>query len=176
MAIAATIRTAATANVILMLVATASGCAMTPRCPWVNPRHDDGVVGRLVASFGPDLIARFGAEAPGVRFVQELDKASRAATPWRDRTSRRPGRRTWRGRVPRLSGPPAGAWPRNCKCGWQEWKRSAEPMLMLILVIFLFVALAGGGLGYSRFGYAGLSPAALIVLILLVLVLTGHRF
>jgi hypothetical protein len=33
---------------------------------------------------------------------------------------------------------------------------------------------AGGGWGYSRYGYVGFSPLALILIILLVLWLTGN--
>ena len=45
---------------------------------------------------------------------------------------------------------------------------------MTILVILLLIALLGGGFGYSRLGYAGWSPAALIALVLLVLLLMGR--
>jgi hypothetical protein len=47
-------------------------------------------------------------------------------------------------------------------------------MLMIILIVLLVLALGGGGLGYSRFGFLGMSPAGLILLILLVMWLTGH--
>jgi hypothetical protein len=47
-------------------------------------------------------------------------------------------------------------------------------MLMIVLLIVLGVALLGGGLGHSRFGYAGWSPAGLILLILVVLYFTGN--
>ena len=46
-------------------------------------------------------------------------------------------------------------------------------MLMTILLVLLLIALLGGGLGYSRFGYGGMSPAAIILVILLVLWFTG---
>lgn len=49
------------------------------------------------------------------------------------------------------------------------------PCMLTILVIILLLALVGGGLGHSRFGYAGWSPAGLILLVLLVLFFTGHR-
>jgi hypothetical protein len=49
-------------------------------------------------------------------------------------------------------------------------------MLMTILIVVLILALVGGGLGHGRFGYAGWSPAAIILVILLVLLLTGYRF
>lgn len=49
-----------------------------------------------------------------------------------------------------------------------------ERMLMIILIVLLVLALGGGGLGYSRFGYAGMSPAGLILLVLLVMWLTGN--
>ena len=50
----------------------------------------------------------------------------------------------------------------------------AASMFTLLLII-LVLALIGGGLGHSRFGYAGWSPAGLILVVLLVLLLTGHR-
>ena len=47
-------------------------------------------------------------------------------------------------------------------------------MLMTILLVLLVLSLVGGGLGYSRYGYAGWSPAGLLVVALLVLFFTGH--
>jgi hypothetical protein len=47
--------------------------------------------------------------------------------------------------------------------------------MLTILVILLLLALIGGGVGHSRFGYAGWSPAGIIVVILLVMLLTGTR-
>lgn len=47
-------------------------------------------------------------------------------------------------------------------------------MLLTILLVILVLALAGGGFGYSRYGYAGWSPALLIVIILLVLLFTNR--
>lgn len=46
-------------------------------------------------------------------------------------------------------------------------------MLTIILIVLLVAALAGGGIGHSRFGYAGWSPAGIILLIIIVLWLTG---
>jgi hypothetical protein len=46
-------------------------------------------------------------------------------------------------------------------------------MLMTILVVFLLLALVGGGWGHSRYGYAGWSPAGLILIVLAVLWFTG---
>jgi hypothetical protein len=46
--------------------------------------------------------------------------------------------------------------------------------MLTILVVVLLIAALGGGLGYGRFGAAGMSPAALIVLLLVVLALTGR--
>lgn len=52
----------------------------------------------------------------------------------------------------------------------------AKPANMLtILFILLLVALIGGGLGHGRFGYAGWSPAGILIVVLLVLFLTGNR-
>lgn len=47
-------------------------------------------------------------------------------------------------------------------------------MLTIILIILLVAALAGGGWGHSRFGYAGWSPAGILIIILLVMLLTGR--
>ena len=47
-------------------------------------------------------------------------------------------------------------------------------MLLIILIVLLVAALAGGGWGHSRFGFAGWSPAGLIVLVFVVLWLTGN--
>ena len=51
--------------------------------------------------------------------------------------------------------------------------KGPENMLTL-LVILLVVALVGGGVGHSRFGYAGWSPAGILILIVLVMALTGN--
>ncbi|HET7543318.1 MAG TPA: DUF3309 family protein [Polyangiaceae bacterium] len=47
--------------------------------------------------------------------------------------------------------------------------------MFTILLVLLIIALLGGGLGHSRFGYAGWSPAGILVVILLVMLFTGHR-
>jgi len=47
-------------------------------------------------------------------------------------------------------------------------------MLMIILIVLLVLALGGGGVGHSRFGAAGWSPAFLIILVLIVLYFTGN--
>jgi len=47
-------------------------------------------------------------------------------------------------------------------------------MLLTILIVLLVLSLAGGGWGYSSWGYAGLSPAGVILLILAILYFTGH--
>jgi hypothetical protein len=47
--------------------------------------------------------------------------------------------------------------------------------MFTILLIVLLIALIGGGLGHSRYGYAGWSPAGLLVVILLIMLFTGHR-
>lgn len=46
--------------------------------------------------------------------------------------------------------------------------------MITLLIVLLLLALLGGGLGYGRFGAAGMSPAALIVVILIVLALSGR--
>lgn len=47
--------------------------------------------------------------------------------------------------------------------------------MFTILIILLVLALLGGGIGHSRYGYAGWSPAGILVIVLLVLFLSGHR-
>jgi hypothetical protein len=47
-------------------------------------------------------------------------------------------------------------------------------MLLTLLIVLLVLSLAGGGWGYSRFGYTGLSPAGIILLVLGILWLTGY--
>jgi hypothetical protein len=47
-------------------------------------------------------------------------------------------------------------------------------MLLTILVVLLLVSLVGGGLGHARFGYAGWSPAGVLLAILLILFFTGR--
>ena len=46
--------------------------------------------------------------------------------------------------------------------------------MMLLLVILLAIALLGGGLGHSRAGLAGWSPAGIIILVLVVLAVSGR--
>lgn len=47
-------------------------------------------------------------------------------------------------------------------------------MLLIILIVVLVLALGGGGWGHSRYGYAGWSPAAMILVVLAVLYFTGR--
>ena len=47
--------------------------------------------------------------------------------------------------------------------------------MLTILLSVLVIALLGGGLGHSRYGYAGWSPAGILVVILLLWLFTGHR-
>ncbi len=47
--------------------------------------------------------------------------------------------------------------------------------MLTILVIVLVIALLGGGLGHSRYGYVGWSPAGILLVILLLWLFTGHR-
>jgi hypothetical protein len=42
------------------------------------------------------------------------------------------------------------------------------------LIILVVAALAGGGVGHRRFGYAGWSPAGILIVILLALYFTGN--
>lgn len=47
-------------------------------------------------------------------------------------------------------------------------------MLITILVVVLLLSLIGGGVGHGRFGYAGWSPAGIIIIILLIMFFTGR--
>jgi hypothetical protein len=47
-------------------------------------------------------------------------------------------------------------------------------MLLIILLVVLALSIGGGTWGHSRYGYAGWSPAALILVVLVLLYLTGH--
>jgi hypothetical protein len=47
-------------------------------------------------------------------------------------------------------------------------------MLLIVLIVVLLLALGGGGWGHSRYGYAGWSPAGLILLVLVLLWFTGR--
>lgn len=49
-----------------------------------------------------------------------------------------------------------------------------ENMLMLLLLVLLVLAIGGGSWGHSRYGFAGWSPAGIIVVIVIVLFLTGN--
>jgi hypothetical protein len=46
-------------------------------------------------------------------------------------------------------------------------------MLFIVLIVLLVLALGGGGWAHSRYGYAGWSPAGLILVVLVVLWLFG---
>ena len=46
-------------------------------------------------------------------------------------------------------------------------------MLTILLIVLLVLAIGGGGWGHSRYGYAGWSPAGIILLVLLLLWFTG---
>ena len=47
-------------------------------------------------------------------------------------------------------------------------------MLLIILIVLIVLSLGGGGWGYSRYGFVGMSPAGLLLLILAILYFTGH--
>lgn len=47
-------------------------------------------------------------------------------------------------------------------------------MLMMILLVLFVLALVGGGFGHSRYGYAGWSPAGVLLAVVVVLWLTGN--
>jgi len=46
--------------------------------------------------------------------------------------------------------------------------------MLTLIIILLVLALVGGGIGHSRFGYAGWSPAGLLLVVLVILLLTGN--
>jgi len=46
--------------------------------------------------------------------------------------------------------------------------------MLTLLIILLVLAALFGGFGHTRWGYAGWSPAAIIVVILILLALTGR--
>jgi hypothetical protein len=47
-------------------------------------------------------------------------------------------------------------------------------MLMILLIVLIVGSLAGGGWGYSRYGWAGMSPAGVLLLIVAILFFTGN--
>lgn len=47
-------------------------------------------------------------------------------------------------------------------------------VLMLLIIILIVLALGSGGWGYSRYGWAGMSPAGVILLFLAILYFTGN--
>ncbi len=47
-------------------------------------------------------------------------------------------------------------------------------MLLTVLIVILVLSLIGGGLGHSKVGVVGWSPAGIILLILVILLLTGR--
>ncbi len=46
--------------------------------------------------------------------------------------------------------------------------------MLTILIVLLVIALVGGGIGHPRYGYAGWSPAGLVIVVLIVLLLMGR--
>ena len=47
-------------------------------------------------------------------------------------------------------------------------------MLLIVLLVVLVLSIGGGGWGHSRYGYAGWSPAGLVLVVLALLYFTGH--
>lgn len=47
-------------------------------------------------------------------------------------------------------------------------------MLFTILIVLLVLSLLGGGWGYSRYGYAAVSPLGIVLVLFLLLYFTGH--
>jgi hypothetical protein len=48
-------------------------------------------------------------------------------------------------------------------------------MLFTLVLVLLVLAIIGGGYGHSRFGYAGWSPAGVLLVVLLVMLVVGPR-
>ncbi len=46
--------------------------------------------------------------------------------------------------------------------------------MLIFLAILLILALAGGGWGYSRYGYAAVSPLGVVMVLFVILYFTGH--
>lgn len=47
-------------------------------------------------------------------------------------------------------------------------------MLFIIIVVLLVLAIGGGGWAQSRYGYAGWSPAGIILAVAVILYFTGN--
>ena len=47
-------------------------------------------------------------------------------------------------------------------------------MLLTIVLVLVVLALIGGGIGHSRYGYAGWSPAGILIVVLALVFFTGH--
>lgn len=46
-------------------------------------------------------------------------------------------------------------------------------MLFTIIIVLLVLSVIGGGWGHSRYGYAGWSPAGILLLVLAIMWFTG---
>jgi hypothetical protein len=47
-------------------------------------------------------------------------------------------------------------------------------VVLILLIVLLALSIGGGGWGHTRYGYAGWSPAGIILIVLAVLYFTGH--
>lgn len=47
-------------------------------------------------------------------------------------------------------------------------------LMTILLVLLVLMAIGGGGWGYSRYGWMGISPAGLILVVLAILFFTGN--
>jgi hypothetical protein len=47
-------------------------------------------------------------------------------------------------------------------------------MLLTVLLVVLLASLVAGGMGHSRYGYAGWSPAGILLVLIVVFFLSGH--
>jgi hypothetical protein len=78
------------------------------------------------------------------------------------------------------SSAPRNVWSPTCTVASQKQtakrgRKGIRQMLMTILLVVLVLAVLGGAVGHSRYGYAGWSPAGILVIILLLWFFTGHR-
>jgi len=49
-------------------------------------------------------------------------------------------------------------------------------LVMILVMLVILMALGGGGWGYSRYGWVGISPAGLVLIVLAFLYFTGRLF
>ena len=60
------------------------------------------------------------------------------------------------------------------QCSDADQPEEVRMLLTVILIVLLVLALGGAGWGHKRYGYAGWSPAGVLLAILLIMWFTGH--